>query len=382
MIETNQYYDEFIRYFHLAKDQQVKCNLGTTAYLQSDMGDDLMEHVELYDVVERKFAGFSQIVNDVFYGWTEEHPYWHKMSKGIHTRQREMVAKEWTGKHSDFKLPEWLYVFILHRVTGSGINYATKPSGYHNTILFNLYQSKNIDEMVKLLNHYPNSFYTSVGYQFPSFPKVKPPYKRAGDYYLSEFAPRLARELAEWLESGPKRDLREIGEFMLDWNTKNGLKRYQFQYAAVVADIADWYPQYVIKDSMFYYGSNAVECISYLAKPTQKMKTEQFLDRVMEKIYEDTGSYPYNAEDVACDYIRWIENYVRPGADYNHLCRDTIFSSCKIKDHPYGRQKAMLDLGLIDTFNKLTTHPSDDYILRNAGVSVEEYKKKVMAIHA
>jgi hypothetical protein len=376
-IETNQYYDEFIRYFHLAKDQQAKCNLGVTPYLKSDMGDDLMEHVELYDVVERKFAGFSQIVNDCFYGWTEEHPYWHKMSKGIHTRQREMVAKEWTGKHSDFKLPEWLYIFILHRVTGSGINYATKPSGYHNTILFNLYQSKNIEEMVKLLNHYPDSFYTSVGYQFPSFPKVKAPYKRAGDYYLSEFAPRLARELAEWLESGPKRDLREIGEFMLDWNTKNGLKRYQFQYAAVVADIADWYPQYVIKDSMFYYGSNAVECISYLAKPTQKMKTEQFLDRVMEKIYEDTGSYPYNAEDVACDYIRWIENYVRPGADYNHLCRDTIFSSCKIKDHPYGRQKAMLDLGLIDTFNKLTAHPSDDYILRNAGVSVEDYKMKV-----
>jgi hypothetical protein len=382
MIETNQYYDEFIRYFDLAKDQQVKCNLGTTAYLESDMGDDLMEHVELYDVVERKFAGFSQIVNDVFYGWTEEHPYWHKMSKGIHTRQRELVAKEWTGKHSDFKLPEWLYVFILHRVTGSGINYATKPSGYHNTILFNLYQSKNIEEMVKLLNHYPNSFYTSVGYQFPSFPKVKPPYKRAGDYYLSEFAPRLARDLAEWLESGPKRALREIGEFMLDWNTKNGLKRYQFQYAAVVADIADWYPQYVIKDSMFYYGSNAVECISYLAKPTKKMKTEEFLDKVMEKIYEDTGSYPYNAEDVACDYIRWIENYVRPGADYNHLCRDTIFSSCKIKDHPYGRQKAMLDLGLIDTFNKLTVHPSDDYVLRNAGVSVEDYKKKVLAYHA
>jgi hypothetical protein len=42
----------------------------------------------------------------------------------------------------------------------------------------------------------------------------------------------------------------------------------------------------------------------------------------------------------------------------------------------------MLDLGLIDTFNKLTVHPSDDYVLRNAGVSVEDYKKKVLAYHA
>ena len=382
MIETNQYYDEFIRYFNLAKDQQVKCNLGTIPYLQSDMHDDLMEHVELYDVVERKFAGFSQIVNDVFYGWTPDHPYWHKMEVGIHTHQRKDVATKWTGKHSDFKLPEWLYVFILHRVCGSGINYAKKPSGYHNTILFDLYDCKNIEEMVVLVNAYQKPIYTSVGYQFPSFPKVpsNKHYRRAGDYYLSEYAPRLAREMAEWLESGTKRDLREIGEYMLSWNVKNGLKKYQFQYAAVIADIADWYPQYVNKDSMFYYGSNAVECLSYLATPREKMKTERFLDLVMEKIYDDTGSYPYNAEDVACDYIRWIENYVRPGEDYNHLDRDAIFSSCRIKDHPYGRQRAMLHLGLIPSFNELDVHPSDDYVLKMANMNVNEYKMKVKDI--
>jgi hypothetical protein len=49
------------------------------------------------------------------------------------------------------------------------------------------------------------------------------------------------------------------------------------------------------------------------------MPKEIFLDSVMLKIYEDTGSFPYNAEDVACDSIRWIENYVRPGHDYDHL---------------------------------------------------------------
>ena len=58
-METTQYYDEYLRYFELAKDQQAKCNLGTVPYLESQMGDDLLENVELYDVVERKFAGFS-----------------------------------------------------------------------------------------------------------------------------------------------------------------------------------------------------------------------------------------------------------------------------------------------------------------------------------
>ena len=114
MITTTQYYDEYIRYFYLALDQQKKCNVsaeepfGMMAHVESDVGDDLMHHVELYDVVERKFAGFSQIVNDVFYGWTDKHPYWYKMQADNVTHQRKTVANDWTGKHSDFGLPEWL----------------------------------------------------------------------------------------------------------------------------------------------------------------------------------------------------------------------------------------------------------------------------------
>jgi hypothetical protein len=377
MIEVNEYYEEFIRYFKLANEQHNSCNLGCIPHCELDIGDDLMHHVELYDVVERKYAGFSQAINDAFYGWTENHPYWHKMVDGNVTEQRKILAKNWTGKHSDFKLPEWLYIFILHRVCGSAINYGTKPSGYHNTLLFELYKAKNIEDMVDMVNTYPKSFYTSIGYQFPAFPKIpeNTKYRRGGDYYLSEYAPRLARDLAEFLESGGKRDLRDIGSFMLKWNVDNGLRQYHFQYAAVVADIADWYPQYVNKDSMFYYGSNAVECISYLATPTKKMKKEQFLDEVMLKIYEDTDSYPYNAEDVCCDFIRWVENYVRPGSDYDHLDFDAIWSSCTIKDHPYGRQENMLKLGLVKTFNDISSHPSDDYVIKSHGLSVKEYKE-------
>jgi hypothetical protein len=382
-IETTKYYDEYIRYYNLALDQQNKCNVSDTApygmlsHAESDMNDELLHHVELYDVVERKYAGFSQIVNDAFYGWTKEHPYWKKMEAGKITRQREAVAKDWTGKHSDFKLPEWLYIFILHRVCGSAINYSTKPSGYHNTLLFNLHKAKTIEEMTMIVNKHPKPFYTSVGYQFPAFPK--PPagsnYKRGGDYYLTEFAPRLARDLAEFLEKGGKRDLREIGSFMLEWNVTNGLRQYHFQYAAVIADIADWYPQYVNKETPFYYGTNAVECISYLGRPTSKMKQDEFLDQVMMKIYEDTGAYPYNAEDVCCDFIRWVENYVRPGADYDHLDYDNVWSSCKIKDHPFGRQQNMLKLGLVKTFNGMKAHPSDDTIIKQADLTVEQYKE-------
>jgi len=357
-----------------------------------------MHHVELYDVVERKLAGFSQIVNDVFYGWSSDHPYWEKMQAGNITPQRLEVAKNWDGKQNMFGLEEWLYVFILHRVCGSAINYATKPSGYHNTILFDLWQSDTIEQMVEQVNSRTSSFYTSVGYQFPAFPKPPQPtvnedsfvgmsnfavakktYKRGGDYYLSEYAPVLARDLAAFLRQGQRKNLREIGDFMFKWNQDNGLRVYRFQYAAVIADIADWYPEFVNKESMFYYGTNAVECIGYLADPVggRGKGSEEFLDTVMTKIYEDTGSLPYNAEDVACDFIRWVENYVRPGADYAHLDYDNLWSSSQIHDHPFGRQKHMLELGLIDTFRGMSAHPSDDKVLKDAGVSVEEYKNMV-----
>ena len=394
MVNTTPYYDEFKYYFKLAKDQQDKSNLGHIPHKDSQLNDPLMETIELYDVVERKFAGFSQIVNDVFYGWSEDHPYWSRMEAGLYTKQRKEVATKWTNKRSIFGLPEWLYVFILHRVTGSAINYGTKPSGYHNTLLFDLWQSDTIEDMCEQVKFANKTFYTSIGYQFPAFPKPPKPkiesaplfgiegdyeYKRGGDYYLCEFAPRLARDLATFLETSNKKlDLREIGDWMFNWNKNNNLRVYRFQYAAIIADIADWFPEFVNRESMFYYGTNAVECIGYLANTSngKGKKSEEFLDGVMKLIYEEIGSVPYNAEDVACDFIRWIENYVRPGSDYDNVNMDTLWNSSHIKDHPYGRQKAMLDLGLVKTFNGIKNHPSDDAILKEANMSVEDYKLK------
>tara|TARA_B110000285_G_C14979123_1_gene540433 strand:- start:73 stop:1044 length:972 start_codon:yes stop_codon:yes gene_type:complete len=320
------------------------------------------------------------------------------MQAGLYTPQRLEIANKWTGKREVFGLEEWLYLFILHRVCGSAINYATKPSGYHNTIIFDLHDCNTIEEMCEKVKHHPTPFYTSVGYQFPAFPKPPKPtsdddgfvgmpafkepeyvYKRGGDYFLCEFAPRMARDMANFLREGGKKDLRELGEWMFKWNADNGLRAYRFQYAAVIADVCDWYPEFMNRESMFYYGTNAVECIGYLADPVEKKgkKSEEFLDAVMNKIYKDTGSLPYNAEDVACDFIRWIENYLRPGKDYSHINMDTLWNSSSINDHPFGRQKAMLDLGLLETFNGMTSFPSDDKVLQAAGVSVEDYKNMV-----
>lgn len=378
MIQFNQYYEEFLRYHDLAKKQQELCNLGSHAY-EGSVPDDLMCKVELYDVVERKYAGFSQLINDCVYGWTDQHPYWDKMQVGKCTMQREIIANEWTGK--TFRgLEEWLYLMLFHRITGSGINYAKKPSGYNNTLLPRFVQCHTIEDMIEVMKAYDKPFYTSVGYQFPSFNKIppimQPHFKRAGDCYLATMAPQLIRDLVKFLVNR-QHTLREIGGFMLNWNKENGLKQYHFQYAAFVADIADWFPEYVHRESMFYYGSNAEQCISYLAEKPRGMNKLEFLDAVMERASKDTGGLPYNIEDVCCDFIRWVENYVKPGADYDHLDRDAVWSSCKIEDHPFGRQKPMLELGMITSFNNLKEHPTGDKIIRENGLTAEQYKIRV-----
>ena len=373
MIERTIYFEEFLRYHELAKTQQSITNLGTGSF-EDSVADDLMCKVQLYDVVERKYAGFGQILCDVFYGWNDDHPYWEKMRKGTASYQRLSISQACSNLRKKFDLAEWAYLFLVHRVCGSAINYAQVPSGYHNTVLPSFSLCSTIEDMANVIKNYDKPKFTSVGYQFPQFPKPIKGYRLGGDYYLDKFAPRLARDFSAWLIKGKKKTFREMGEFALSWNSDNGLKRYKFQYAAWVADFADYFPEYVELESPFYYGTNAIECISYLAKPVGRIKKEMFLDEVMAEIYAETGSYPFNAEDVACDFIRWVENYLNPKQHYAHLDRDAIWNSSLIEDHPFGRQKKMLELGLIDSFNNINQHPSDDYVITAAGISVEEYK--------
>src|SRR5690606_19603656 len=50
---------------------------------------------------------------------------------------------------------------------------------------------------------------------------------------------------------------------------------------------------------------------------------------------------PYDVEDVACDYIRYIENYVPDNklGSYRHLDLKKVFNNSSIVDHPKGRQR-------------------------------------------
>jgi hypothetical protein len=367
-LNTTKYYDEFLRYAELSKWQHENCNLGSIPYEDTPFDDDLMKNVHLYDVCERKYAGFTQILLDMWYK-TEDHPYNHKMKPW----RRELSEKY---DRISWGVEEWVYVFFVHRLTGSGINYAKNASGYHNSILLHLYECNSVQDMVDVIRTYTGPKFTSSGYQIAPFPKPQGNYTRGGDWFMCEVLPDLVDFFTNYFTSGPKKNFRDMMKWLEDYNRARGFRVFWFQYAATLADIADFFPEFVNRESPFFYGKNAIECLNYLAEKPSGVSQLEFLDQIMERISKDTGALAYNAEDIACDSIRWIENYINPKGDYSHLDMDNVWSSHQIIDHPYGRQKPMIELGIINTFNGLG-HPSDDKILKDAGITIEEYKMKV-----
>lgn len=368
-LNPTKYYDEFLRYHEMAKWQHHNCNLGTVDYSDTPYDDDLIKNVFLYDVIARKYAGFSQLVLDIWYD-QDAHPYRHKMSDW-----RKRIVARYENKFL-WDVPEWLYIFFVHRLTGSGIHYGQNPSGYYNSVLLDFGPCLDLDEMVQVIKEKKSPMYSSIGYQIAAFPKPQPPYKRGGDYFLCEILPDLVRQFAELMQSRPGQTFREYMQWLETYNQKHDCRVFRFQYAAALSDIADFMPMFIDRGSAFFYGSNAKECIRYLFEKPRGMAMLDFLDLAMEISCKDTDGLPYNIEDVHCDSIRWIENYINPRGDYSHLNMDEIWSSHKIIDHPFGRQKPMLELGLVETFNG-KPHPSDDKIIAAAGLTPEQYRGKV-----
>jgi hypothetical protein len=364
MIVNEKYYSEFLRYSEMAKWQQINSNLGTTPHIKTPYDDDLIKNIHLYDVVERKYAGFGQLLLDMRYNKTD-HPYKNKL-----TPMRKNIIESF--ENTSWGILEWSYVFFVHRLTGSGINYAKNPSGYHNSILPKFNECQNIEEMVSIIKHHVGPMFTSSGYQIASFPKPSDNYDKGGIYFMCEILPKLVRKFVEYYTEG-NHNFRNLMDWLLEYNRSHGCRAFKFAYAATLADFADFYPEYMDITSHFFYGSNAQECLSYLAETPNKVGKLQHLDNLMEKIQDDTGMIPYNAEDVACDFIRWVENYANPKADYSHLDLDNTWNSSIILNHPKGRQQAMLTLGLVKSFNGIG-FPSDDKILKDNNISISEYQ--------
>ena len=340
-IKTNRYFEDFVRYYSVAKKVQNKCNLGGEPYTGS-CGDDLVEQITIYDTVERQHAGFQNMLQDLWHGSAA--PKYYKWDDD-HKKRND----SYNNLHERYGREEWLYLFLTHRITGSGASFES-DHGYRNTILPGLVlpNVQHAGHMQTFIRFHEEVMYTSIGNQIPPFPKPRMGYKTGGKVFFGQYSIALVRDTWNFIDkinsTGRKANIRELVDFMCDWNRKNEMKRFHFQYTAVAADLADYYPDLVDETSHMYYGKNAKEAMDLFAEKVVKISKANYYDLVMEEAQKATSGHPKDLEDVMCDYIRYVENYIPDSKQktYAHIDRTKIWNSSLITDHPKGRQKWML----------------------------------------
>ena len=337
-IETTHYYPDFLNYYNKAKILQNECNLGGEIYI-GKVDDDLMELVTIYDTVERRYAGFSNMLQDIWLG--SSNPKFFKQPTWM--KERTLT---YDRLHDKLTMYEWLYLFYVHRVTGSGASFE-EDHGYRNTIIPHLVYMDTVQEMAGYTGRYERPMFTSIGNQIPPFPKPQDGYPTGGKYYLAEIAPDLIRSVMNYIEttihmSGKKMPIREVVDYMCAYHKARGIRAFHFVFTAFAADLADYFPEFVDPKSHMYYGKNAQESMDLMAIKPPRMNRMDFFDAVMERTMADTGGDPRDLEDVFCDYIRYIENYIPDNREqtYAHLDRSKVWNSSMVWDHPKGRQKS------------------------------------------
>jgi hypothetical protein len=291
-------------YYPRAKYLQLNCNWGELDYRHPEVvkhvNDDLMTYIDIYDCYSRNAAGFSNVLQDLKFG--SKTPKWRWQDQ----ERRNLNALN-DDLHWDLKT--WLYVFMCHRITGSGASFES-DHGYRNNAIQHWGRLRDIKDMAddlveKKAKGIP--LFTSIGNQ--------PPAPKKGvsnvDFMVNEL-PDLLYSFCNWLTKG-NRDHKSIVDFFNDYNKRVGHRKFNFVYAAFSMDCSDYYPEYVDKDSHTYLGNNALRCMKRLS---EGWKPDEFMDVLQKK----TGGRPKDLEDVMCDFVRFGQNYVpRGNGTFDHI---------------------------------------------------------------
>ena len=352
-LELTPYFLDFLEYYRKAEILQDKCVLGNAAYTDVGVEDDLMTQVYIYDVVNRQFADINNVVQDVWNG-TKTPKIEQAIRKNGDTYLNTL--DEFNEKKFIWTRLEYMYAFLVHRITGSAASYV-EDHGYRNSVVSRMFwKCDTIDEMVEVVRNYDQPMYTSKGCQIPGFPKLSRTdlitssntYTAPGKMYLCEIAPKILTELEKRLQYCEKNNLtspiRKIVDWMNEYNSSRKFNRFAFQYSLFVADLSDYY-SVVDPDSKVYYGTAARYSLDLMAKKRRGLKTLDRHDALCEMIQEKTGAKPKWVEHTLCDYKKFIYNRIPAGPMYEHIDRTKVFGNSFVMNHPEGRQKWKLNTG-------------------------------------
>lgn len=313
------YFVELIAYWHRAKLLQSR-NLGRLPGSVVS-GDALQDSVPIYDTVNRRYAGFSNVLEQLYYG--DDAP---KIKKN---RKAKRDYPNFRGSYCD-----WAYLCLVHRLTGSGASFE-QDHGWRNTVV--PWLASKPDALT--LNDYVGPIFTSIGNQVPAFNKLKRPeeYRLAGIEYIMEVAPVLVKMTMDMLISATKFGARPFGvtqtvDAVCAFQRKLGHKQFKFVFTAWVMDLAEYAPKLVDPSSDCYHGKNAIEAIN-LCFSSRVLRGQKLYHAATRFVANITDTNPMDVEDVFCDFIRWVGNYV-PKKGYEGL---NVFNSSSLT-YSRGRQ--------------------------------------------
>jgi hypothetical protein len=197
---------------------------------------------------------------------------------------------------------DWLWLFLIHRVTGSGASFSF-DHGFRNSIISDMALNANTAEDMRsfVLSEMRSgrAIFTSIGNQIPPFPKPSGDYARGGERYIGEYMTRLVDDVHEFVKQGEgKLGVAETVDYVNQWHRENGLKQFHFVSTAWVMDIAEYMPHYVQRYSRVNYGKNAVEALTLLFNNDGFKNQRMFLDAAMDYVVEHLWS-PYAEDDIA-----------------------------------------------------------------------------------
>lgn len=280
----------FKTYYSKAKMMQELKYQGFN-WTKEDIDDDLIWNVPIYDVVNRRYAAFSSLLEAV-------------KLKDKDPKGNGIYFNNLGDRMTDENFIKLSYLF---RLCGSGINYKPKnenndPFGTHGFGNFWVVEELRkgfswYDDWI-LQNVIPeNKFCDVKGYLLPMI---------SGGLrkFIINESRYLTNHLIDFLYNNKDLGIKDVVDEGNKWLMSKGYKRQNFVLTAFAMDIAEYYPELVNRDSNTYVGSNAKKCLKLILP---NMKTDDALIHLC----NITGGYskPYDMEDVACDFIRYLENF-------------------------------------------------------------------------
>jgi hypothetical protein len=277
--------EQFLDYYSKAKKMQ-ELKFENVSWKESDINDDLVWNIPIYDVVNRKYAAFSSLLEAI--------------------KKQELDPKgngKYFEKSKSIHDVDFITLCYLFRLCGSGINYKPKEDLPFNTHGFGNfwvvdYLRDGITDRRLWVNNVPDKSFADVkGYLLPMI-------KGGLNNYIKNESIDLVYFLIEYIQKNKFVNIKDIVDQGNNYLIQKGHKRQNFVLTAFAMDMAEYYPSLVNRDSDVYIGSNAKKCLQKILPKMNNDKAIRYLCELTNNV-----SKPYDMEDVACDFIRYLENF-------------------------------------------------------------------------